>query len=60
MATATLSGVRTAESRLYDRLLNKDFAVGDVLVAARKRKNIRDLRGKISFSDGYDYKSMRR
>ena len=25
----------------------------------RKRKNIRDLRGKIQFSDNYDYKSMR-
>ena len=26
----------------------------------RKRKNIRDLRGKIQFSDNYDYKSMRK
>ena len=26
----------------------------------RKRKNIRELRGKIQFSDKYDYKSMRR
>ena len=26
----------------------------------RKRKNIRDLRGKIIFSDDYDYKAMRR
>ena len=25
----------------------------------RKRKNIKDLRGKISFNDDYDYKSMR-
>ena len=25
----------------------------------RKRKNIRDLRGKISFIDDYDYKNMR-
>ena len=25
----------------------------------RKRKNIRELRGKIQFSDKYDYKSMR-
>ena len=28
-------------------------------VNTRKRKNIRDLRGKISFNDDYDYKSMR-
>ena len=26
----------------------------------RKRKNIRDLKGKISFSDDYDYKIMRK
>jgi Arc/MetJ family transcription regulator len=25
----------------------------------RKRKNIRELKGKIKFLDGYDYKSMR-
>jgi Arc/MetJ family transcription regulator len=26
----------------------------------RKRKNIKELNGKIQFSDGYDYKSMRK
>ncbi|MDR0312117.1 MAG: type II toxin-antitoxin system VapB family antitoxin [Treponema sp.] len=26
----------------------------------RKRKNIRELRGKIKFSDDYDYKAMRK
>ena len=26
----------------------------------RKRKNIRDLRGKINFLDDYDYKGMRK
>jgi Arc/MetJ family transcription regulator len=26
----------------------------------RKRKNIRELRGKIKFSDDYDYKTMRK
>jgi hypothetical protein len=26
----------------------------------RKRKNIRELKGKIKFSNGYDYKSMRK
>jgi Arc/MetJ family transcription regulator len=25
----------------------------------RKRKNLKDLRGKIRFRDGYDYKGMR-
>ena len=25
----------------------------------RKRKNIKELKGKITFSDSYDYKSMR-
>jgi Arc/MetJ family transcription regulator len=29
-------------------------------VDTRKRKNIRDLRGKISFSENYDYKAMRK
>jgi len=28
-------------------------------VKNRKLKDIRDLRGKIQFSEGYDYKSMR-
>lgn len=28
-------------------------------VRARKMKNLRDLRGKIRFADGYDYKKMR-
>ncbi len=28
-------------------------------VAVRKAKNLRDLKGKISFADGYDYKKMR-
>lgn len=28
-------------------------------VANRKRKNLKDLRGKIQFRDDYDYKSMR-
>lgn len=28
-------------------------------VKTRKMKNLRDLKGKIIFSDGYDYKKMR-
>lgn len=30
-----------------------------VLVQSRKRKSLRDLRGKIEFAPGYDYKAMR-
>ena len=29
-------------------------------VNSRKRKNIKELRGKIKFRDDYDYKSMRK
>jgi Arc/MetJ family transcription regulator len=29
-------------------------------VDIRKRKNIKDLRGKITFRDDYDYKAMRK
>jgi Arc/MetJ family transcription regulator len=28
-------------------------------VAKRKRKNLAELKGKIEFADGYDYKEMR-
>jgi len=28
-------------------------------VENRKRKNLKDIRGKIKFADNYDYKSMR-
>ncbi len=30
------------------------------LIAARRQLDLRDLRGKISFLEGYDYKKMRR
>jgi len=29
-------------------------------VDARKRKNIKDLKGKIAFNEDYDYKAMRK
>ena len=29
-------------------------------VQKRERKNLKDLRGKIKFEDGYDYKAMRK
>ena len=38
---------------LSDRVLT-DFIVG------RNKKTLQDLKGKISFRDDYDYKSMRR
>jgi Arc/MetJ family transcription regulator len=30
-----------------------------VLIATRKRKNLLDLKGKIEFAPGYDYKGLR-
>jgi len=36
-----------------------EFALREY-VNNRKRKNIRELKGKISFRDDYDYKSMRK
>ncbi len=30
------------------------------LIASRKRLDLRDLRGKIAFQEGYDYKKLRR
>ena len=36
-----------------------EFALREY-VNNRKRKNIRELRGKISFRDDYDHKSMRK
>lgn len=30
------------------------------LIASRRRKDLRDLRGKIAFRDDYDYKELRR
>ncbi len=29
-------------------------------VDTRKRRDLRELRGRVAFADGYDYKSMRR
>ena len=58
---------------LNDELINEAFKFSENIktkkelievalteyVMNRKRKNLRDLRGKISFSDDYDYKSLR-
>lgn len=46
-----LSGVNTKREVVHLALLE--------LVQNRERKDIRDLRGKVSFRDDYDYKSLR-
>jgi len=46
-----LTGARTKKDVIA-------FALQE-LVASRKRKNLLDLAGKISFQEKYDYKSMR-
>jgi len=48
-----LSQVITTKRELVDTALRE-------YVNNRKRGNIRELRGKIKFSDGYDYKNMRK
>jgi Arc/MetJ family transcription regulator len=45
-----------------DHISTKTMLVKEALqeyVATRKRKNLKDLRGKIQFRDDYDYKAMR-
>jgi Arc/MetJ family transcription regulator len=46
------AGVKTKKD-LIDLSL-KEF------IASRKRKNLSELKGKIRFADGYDYKAMRK
>ena len=46
-----LSGIKTKKDVI-------SFALRE-FVAARKRKNLLDLEGKVKFQDNYDYKSMR-
>ena len=47
-----VSNTELKSTILSDNFFN-DFMVG------RNKKSLKDLRGKISFSDDYDYKSMR-
>jgi Arc/MetJ family transcription regulator len=45
-----------------EHITTKTMLVKEALqeyVANRKRKNLKELRGKIQFRDDYDYKSMR-
>ncbi|MCL2329034.1 MAG: type II toxin-antitoxin system VapB family antitoxin [Bacteroidetes bacterium] len=44
------------------KMLNYGNVIDEVLVellSHKKSKNLQDLRGKISFRDDYDYKSLR-
>ena len=69
-ATATLQRV---SYELSEDLLNRAYSLMPnhtkrtvietaltEFVQKRERKNLKDLRGKIKFEDGYDYKAMRR
>ena len=47
----TLSGIKTKREII-------DLALREY-VAQRKRKDMRELRGQIQFSEGYDYKALR-
>jgi Arc/MetJ family transcription regulator len=48
---ARLSGIRTKKDLVHEALR--------VFIAARKRKSLLDLAGKIEFAPGYDYKALR-
>jgi Arc/MetJ family transcription regulator len=46
-----VTGIKTKKDLVHEALR--------VLVATRKRKSLLDLRGKIEFAPGYDYKALR-
>jgi Arc/MetJ family transcription regulator len=46
-----LSGIKTKRELVREALRT--------LIEHRKRKSLLDLRGKIAFADGYDYKALR-
>lgn len=46
-----LTGIGTKKDVVHEALR--------FLVQSRKRKSLRDLRGKIEFAPGYDYKALR-
>ena len=48
----TLSGLKTKKELV-------ELAITE-FIEIRSRKNLEDLRGKIQFSDGYDYKMARK
>jgi Arc/MetJ family transcription regulator len=47
-----LTGIKTKRELVHTAL--------QLLVAERKRKNLLELRGKIEFAPGYDYKALRK
>ena len=47
-----LTGIKTKRELVHTALR--------LLVAERKRKSLLDLRGKIEFAPGYDYKELRK
>jgi Arc/MetJ family transcription regulator len=50
------------EAQKYSEARTKKDLVNEALeafVAMKSRKDLRDLRGKIRFADGYDYKALR-
>jgi Arc/MetJ family transcription regulator len=48
----TISGLKTKKELV-------ELAITE-FIEIRSRKNLEDLRGKIQFSDGYDYKAARK
>jgi hypothetical protein len=48
---ARLSGIRTKKDLVHEALR--------VFIAAKKRKSLLDLEGKIELAPGYDYKALR-
>jgi len=48
---AKLSGIKTKKELVHEALR--------VFIATQKRRNLLDLRGKIEFAPGYDYKALR-
>ncbi|MBS1242848.1 MAG: hypothetical protein H6R44_603 [Nitrospirae bacterium] len=46
------SSARTKKELVHEAL--------EELIAARQRRDLRDLRGKISFAKGYDHKKLRK
>jgi len=48
---ARLSGIRTKKDLVHEALR--------VFIAAKRRKSLLDLAGKIEFAPGYDYKALR-
>jgi Arc/MetJ family transcription regulator len=47
-----LSSARTKKELVHEAL--------EELISARQRRDLRDLRGKISFAVGYDHKKLRK